>query len=451
MTSRTATDGQAQQTKPSTGQAIHALAKRLWPINRSISGPGLRETLGIIKELLPDLRLMEVPSGTRVLDWIVPDEWEIREAWLEGPDGERIVDFKDNNLHVVGYSEAVDQKMGLEELQSHLHSLPDQPQAVPYVTSYYSRTWGFCLSENQRQALKQGTYRAYIDARHFEGSITLGELIIPGESEDEVLLSTYCCHPSMANNELSGPCLTAYLAQWIQSAPRRYTYRIVFVPEMIGSIAYLDSRLDTLRENVVAGFNITCVGDERSWSYLPSRHGATLSDAVALHVLKHETAGFTRYSWLDRASDESNYCAPGIDLPVASVMRSKYGEYPEYHTSEDDLENVVTAEGLGGSFALYKRMLEALESHCYPRCLVLGEPQLGRRGLYPSLSKKRSTESVRPMLDVLSLSDGTCSLVDLADHLSLPAWEIDGIVSLLEANGLIERGVDPANTGRSTH
>jgi aminopeptidase-like protein len=422
------------------GEEMHALARRLWPINRSISGAGLRETLRIIQELLPELRLIEVPSGKQVLDWIVPDEWEIREAWLEGPEGERIIDFADNNLHVVGYSEAVDREMNLEELQDHLHTLPDQPKAIPYVTSYYNRTWGFCMADQRCQTLKDGTYRAYIDARHFEGSITLGELVIPGQSKDEVLLSTYCCHPSMANNELSGPCLTAYLARWLQSSKRRYTYRIVFVPEMIGSIAYLDRNLEAMKNRTIAGFNITCVGDERAWSFLPSRRGDTLADRVALHALKHANDGFEEYSWQDRASDESNYCAPGIDLPIASVMRSKYGEYPEYHTSLDTLERVVTPRGLAESFALYQKMIELIENDCRPRTRVLGEPQLGRRGLYPSISKKGSTRDVRTMLDLISWADGDHSLLDIAERCGVPAWQLLPTLDRLCEADILERG-----------
>ncbi len=423
------------------GTAIHDLARALWPLPRSISGDGLRATLQVIQNLNPALRLIEVPSGSQVLDWVVPEEWRIGEAWIEGPDGQQVVDIVDNNLHVLGYSTSIDRVLPLAELQQHLHSLPDQPDAVPYVTSYYARRWGFCLSQRQRDALTEGNYRVHIDAAHFAGSITLGELLIPGESTDEILLSSYCCHPSMANNELSGPCLLAYLAQWIGSLPRRrYSYRIVFVPEMIGSIAYLARNLEQMRASVVAGFNLSCVGDERAWSYLPSRHGDTLADRVARHVLQHAAPGFNRYSWLDRGSDESNYCAPGIDLPVASVMRSKYGTYPEYHTSLDTLDEVVTGTGLGQSFALYRRMIEALEQHCYPRALVLGEPQLGRRGLYPSLSSKGSTRAVRTMLDFISLADGSHSLVDIADTCGVPVWELVPILDTLCEAAILERG-----------
>ncbi len=423
------------------GAAIHAFAHKLWPLPRSISGDGLRATLQAIKDINPALRLIEVDSGTRALDWVVPDEWRLGEAWIEAPDGRRIVDVEVSTLHVLGYSTAVDRVLPLAELQHHLHSLPDQPDAVPYVTSYYERRWGFCLSHRQREALVDGDYRVRIEATHFPGSITLGELLIPGDSSKEILLSSYCCHPAMANNELSGPCLLAYLARWISALPsRRYSYRIVFVPEMIGSIAYLSRNVDALRANVIAGFNLSCVGDERAWSYLPSRRGDTLADDVARHVLRHATHGFDSYSWLDRGSDESNYCAPGIDLPVASVMRSKYGVYPEYHTSLDTLEEVVTPRGLGESFAVYRSMIEALEQNCHPRALVLGEPQLGRRGLYPSLSQKGSTVSVRTMLDLISLSDGSHSLLTIADICCVPVWELAPMLDTLCDAGILERG-----------
>lgn len=420
------------------GAQMHALARRLWPIGRSISGPGLRATLDVLAEQLPGLKQIEVASGTRALDWIVPPEWRIRSAYIDTPDGSRIADYARNNLHVVGYSTAVDATLSLDDLQLHLHSLPEQPEAIPYVTSYYAPRWGFCLSHAQRERLQPGHYRVHIDAEHVEGSITLAELRIPGESKQEVFLSTYCCHPSMANNELSGPVLAVALAQRLAALPtRRYSYRIVFVPEMIGSIAYLARHLTVLRDRVIAGFNLSCVGDERAYSYLPSRAGDTLADRVGLHVLRHTDADFQRYHWRDRGSDESNYCAPGIDLPVASLMRSKYGCYPEYHTSLDDLQSVVSPAGLAGSFALYCRALDAIERNVVPRTRVLGEPQLGRRGLYPSLSQKGSTAGVRTMLDLISYADGTRDLLAIADACDAPVWTLMPLLDTLVEAGIL--------------
>lgn len=420
------------------GQAMHDFARRLWPLPRSISGEGLRATLRAIGERLPEFDLVEVPSGSRALDWIVPDEWWINEAWIETPDGRRICDFATNNLHLLGYSTGIDALLPREELDGHLHSLPEQPNAVPYVTSYYERRWGFCLAHRERESLPPGQYRVRIDAGHRPGAITYGECLIAGESSAEVLLSTYCCHPSMANNELSGPVLLTRLGEWIAALPRRrLSYRLLFVPEMIGSAAWLGRNLALAKEHVIAGFNISCVGDEREWGYLPSRAGDTLADRAARHVLGHLAPGHRHWRWVDRGSDESHYCAPGVDLPVASVFRSKYGSYPEYHTSLDDLERVVTPRGLGESFGAFRRIIETLEADVVPRTTVLGEPQLGRRGLYPSLSMKGSTAGVRPMLDLLSQSDGTRSLLEIAELIDRPAWELAPIMRMLEAQGLL--------------
>lgn len=422
----------------SVGREMHDFARELWPLPRSISGEGLRATLRAIGQRLPSFELVEVPSGSRVLDWVVPDEWWVREAWIDTPDGRRICDFATNNLHLIGYSTGIDAVLSRESLDAHLHSLPAQPDAIPYVTSYYERRWGFCLSHRERESLPPGQYRVHIDAGHGPGSISYGECLIPGESEAEVLLSTYCCHPSMANNELSGPVLLAQLGAWIVALPRRrLSWRLLFVPEMIGSAAWLERNRVRAQAHVVAGFNLSCVGDERAWGYLPSRAGNTLADRVARHVLGHLAPGFRGWRWTDRGSDESHYCAPGIDLPVASVFRSKYGSYSEYHTSLDDLEHVVTPRGLGESFAAFQRIVEALEADVMPKTLVLGEPQLGRRGLYPSLSMKGSTAGVRPMLDLLSEADGTRSLLEIADRIGRPFWELAPCLEPLRAHGLL--------------
>jgi aminopeptidase-like protein len=420
------------------------LASRLFPINRSLTGDGVRETLRIIREILPALEIHEVPSGAEAFDWVIPDEWNVREAWLEGPDGVRIADFAVHNLHLVGYSVPVDVRLTLEELQAHLHSRPEQPDAIPYVTSYYSRAWGFCLRHQDRLQLKPGTYHAYIDASLQPGFLTYGELVLPGRSENEVLLSTYVCHPSMANNELSGPCVTTFLAKWLSGlSSRRYTYRIVFVPETIGAIAYLSRHLAHLKQHVAAGFNITCVGDERCYSYLPSRAGGTLSDRAALHVLKYLAPDFKRYTFCDRGSDERQYCAPGVDLPIATIMRTKYGEYPEYHTSLDDL-SVVTADGLGGGFAALQKAIEALESDVWPKSTITGEPQMSKRGLRPTLSSKSSYgEEQRKMMNLWVYSDGRRSLLEIADLIGVPIWEIVPIYEHLKQHGILE-GADIA-------
>ena len=422
------------------GQRMLALLERLLPIHRSLAGPGIRETLAIFGSLLDGFRVFQVASGSRVLDWIVPDEWHLRSAYLEAPDGRRLCDVADNTLHVIGYSTAVDTRLSLAELQQHLYSLPDQPEAIPYVTSYYERKWGFCLSQHERESLPDGIYHARIDAEHIAGSLDWGQLVLPGRTTEEILFSTYCCHPAMANNELSGPVLAVALAEWLAAQPeRRYTYRFVFVPEMIGSAAVLEAHHGSLRACVRAAFNLTCVGDERAWSFLPSRQGETYADHVARHVLHHAAGHYDSYAWRDRGSDESMYCAPGIDIPMVSMMRSKYGTYPEYHTSLDKPGRVVTARGLAESLCVYRTLVEVIENDCMPRALVLGEPQLGRRGLYPQTSIKGSTAPVKDMLDLISYADGQTSLLDIADRCDRPFWAFVPHLDALVAARVLER------------
>jgi len=418
------------------GESMYRLVEELFPICRSITGNGVRETLRILQRHVP-LTVHEVESGTKVLDWTVPKEWNIRDAYILDSDGRKIVDFKKNNLHVVGYSMPIDSYMDLAELQTHLYSLEDQPDAIPYVTAYYAPRWGFCLTHRQRAELKEGTYRVVIDSELKDGSLTLGELVIPGESRDEVFLSTYVCHPSMANNELSGPVVTVFLAKWIAGRPRRYTYRIVFVPETIGAITYLSRHLEHLKRHVVAGFNVTCVGDDRAYSYLPSRHGATLADRAALNVLGFKHPEFIRYTYLDRGSDERQYCSPGADLPVVSVMRSKYREYPEYHTSMDDL-SLVSPAGLSGAYHVLQDCIELIERNRVYRSTCIGEPQLGRRGLYPPVGTKYSHRQVVDMLNLIAYADGTHDLIDISNIIQVPAWKLYPIIEKLVAAGVLE-------------
>jgi len=418
------------------GKKLYSLMCDLFPICRSITGNGVRETLEIIKEYIP-LKVYEIPSGTKVFDWVIPDEWNIREAYVENSKGERIIDFMESNLHVVNYSIPYEGALNLDELKEHLHTLPDQSDLIPYVTSYYNKDWGFCLSHNDFLKLDNDIYSVKIDSTLKPGHLTYAELIIPGESDEEILLSTYICHPSMANNELSGPVVATFLAKELSNRELHYTYRFVFVPETIGSIAYLSKNLDHIKNNVVAGYVLTCVGDPGSFSYLCTRKENTLSDRVALHVLNNSAEEYKVYSFLDRGSDERQYNAPGIDLPIGSLMRTKYGSYPEYHTSGDNLD-FVTSEALQGSLDMYLRCINVLENNRTYKTKILGEPQLGKRGLYSNLSFKGSAESARKMKDLLAYCDGENDLVCIADKIDCPVWDLVPIAEKLLSHEIIE-------------
>lgn len=423
---------------PTEGEHLHALAGRLFPINRSITGDGVRETLRILREELPGLAIHEVPSGTSVLDWTIPDEWNVRSAYLEGPSGERVLDFADCNVHLVGYSVPVDARLPLSELQSHLHSDPEHRSAIPYVTSYYHRTWGFCLSADQRESLPDGEYHAVIDATLEPGALTYADLVIPGDLAEEVLISTYVCHPSLANNELSGPMVAVGLAQWLLSLPRRrYTYRFVFAPETIGAITYIAQNLEHLRASVVAAVNLTCIGDEGDYSYMATRLGNTALDRIARRVVRTRERS-VEYSYLDRGSDERQYGMPGVDVPMISLMRTKYGSYPEYHTHLDDL-SVVTPAGLQGGLDLARDCLIELEHSDYFRATVLGEPQLGRRGLYHTMHARTVADEVLLRTHVLAYADGEHSVTDMAELFERPASDVQLLVDELIDHGLLER------------
>lgn len=424
------------------GREMYQLAERLFPICRSLTGDGVRKTLGILRETLPQMKLYEVPSGTHAFDWTVPDEWNIRDGFIADEQGRKIISFQENNLHIMGYSEPVDRIVDLEELKRHIYVQQDQPDVIPYVTSYYKRRFGFCMSKKKRDGLPAGQYRMYIDSTLEPGSLTYGEYILPATvregTEKEILLSTYICHPSMANNELSGPCVAAALALWLAKQPvRRYTYRFVFVPETLGSIVYLSRNLEHLKRTVAAGFNLSCVGDDRAFSYIESRRGDTLADRIARNVLRTHAPGYITYSYLKRGSDERQYNAPGVDLPVCSICRSKFGEYPEYHTSADDL-SLISPEGLQGALDVYRKCLRGLEYNRRYRINCLCEPQLGKRGLYPTESYKGSADEVRDMMNLIAYADGSMDLIAISDTIHAPLDTLIPLVDRLMAAGLLE-------------
>ena len=421
-------------------EEMYELCERLFPICRSITGDGVRTTLQMLVEVYGnEINIHEVPTGTKVFDWTVPKEWNIKEAYIENSKGQRVIDFKNNNLHVVGYSLPVDKFVDLQELKSVVYTQPDQPDAPPYVTSYYKECYGFCMSQNQLDKLPEDTYHIVIDSELKEGSLTYGEIIIPGDTEEEVFLSTYICHPSMANNELSGPVVATFLAKWLNLlVKRRYTYRIIFIPETIGAITYLSKNLQYLKEHVIAGFNLSCVGDNRTFSYVESRYGDTLADKAAKNVLSFYYPDYKTYSFLKRGSDERQYNAPGVDLPVCAICRSKYGEYPEYHTSKDNLE-LISPEGLLGAYEVYQQCILSLENNYSYKINVLCEPQLGKRGLYPTTSQKGTYDAVKVMIDFIAYADGSNDLIDISNIIGVPVNELLTVIEKLEKVDLLTR------------
>jgi len=419
------------------GRQMMSLAKSMWPIGRSLSGQGVRDTLKLLKDQLPNLEIKSFFSGERCSDWTIPNEWNVKKAYIVDPSGRKICDYSVNNLHLVGYSTPIEGLFDLKDLQPHLYSLKDQPTAVPYVTSYYKEQWGFCLRHDERENLREGVYKVVIDSTLEPGKLDYGELIVKGSSDREILFSTYICHPSMANNEISGPVLATELAKFVSKLDNHYSYRFLFVPETIGTIAYISKNFESLKSNLLAGYVLTCVGDERTYSYVPSRQGGTVADKIAMEVLEKLGIEYKRYSWKDRGSDERQYCAPGVDLPVCSVMRSKYGEFPEYHTSLDTLEEVVTSRGLQQSFDFYSSLINHLETLRYPKINTIGEPQLGRRGLYPNTSIKGVYSGVNVLMDVISGMDGTSSLQEISKIAGTNYEFVADTCLTLEREGLV--------------
>ncbi len=427
-----------------TGQAMYELATELFPINRSLTGPGYRETLAILERVAGPMERHTFATGEQVHDWEIPREWTLREAWVKGPGGELVVSLEESNLHVVGYSAPVRATLSLEELQPHLHSLREQPEATPYRTTYYREDWGFCLPDSRRRELPDGDYEVLIDSTLEPGAVELGEIVVEGTGPSEVLFSTYCCHPSMANNELSGPVVAAHLARALrdrhEDRPPRHTYRFLFAPETIGAIAYLARFGDRLREHLAAGYVLTCCGDRGDFNYKRSRRGDSLADRVAEHVLGHSGLPYWVHDFVPLGSDERQYCSPGYDLPVGSLMRSTYDSFPEYHTSLDDL-SLITAEALGETLTLYTRIAATLEANeTLVNTAPHGEPQLGRRGLYPTTGGAGEAYSENRLADtmwLLNLCDGDSDLLAVAERCGRPIWELAEAAAPLREEGLL--------------
>ncbi|WP_201464488.1 DUF4910 domain-containing protein [Campylobacter jejuni] len=422
-----------------TGKAMYELACELFPIPRSITGQGFRASLELLNKTLGGgiLKFHSIKSGTKVFDWIVPDEWNAKEAHIITPEGEKICDFKKHNLHLLNYSEAIDKEIELEELQNHLYSIEEMPDAIPYVTSYYKRRWGFCLTHNERKKLKKGKYKVYIDAKHDEnGGLDYADFILPStqNSKDEILISTYLCHPSMANNELSGPVVSIFLAKWLLSLKeRRYNYRFVIIPETIGSIVYLSKHLEHLKKHVKAGFVLSCLGDDHAYSLIHTPKENTLSDKVALHTLKNKE-NFKAFSFLDRGSDERQYNAPLVNLGIVGVCRTRYGDYDGYHNSKDDL-NFISEKGLMGGLQSMQEMILNLEINAVYENTIVCEPNLGKRGLYHTLS---TANDIPLACNFLAYCDGENDIIDIANILNMQAYEFKELLEKIKFYGLVK-------------
>ncbi|EAL4712046.1 aminopeptidase [Campylobacter lari] len=421
---------------------MYELACELFPICRSITGEGFRQSLKILDEAMGGgiLKIHSIASGSKVFDWEVPAEWEINDAFIITPNGEKICDFKQNNLHVLNYSEGINDEISLDELQEHLYSIEDYPDAIPYVTSYYKRRWGFCIKHKDRVKLKGGKYKVFIDAKHHEnGVLNYADLLIPStqDAKDEILISSYLCHPSMANNELSSPIVATFLAKWLlELEERKYNYRFIFTPETIGSIVYLSKHLKHLQRYTKAGFALSCIGDDNAYSLIHTPSENTLADKVALYTLKNKT-NFKEFSFLDRGGNERQFCAPLVNLPVVGVCRTRFGDYKEYHTSKDDL-NFISEKGLQGGLKAMQEIIMNLEVNEIYQNTVFCEPNLGKRDLYHTINTSLTNSQIPTSCNFLAYCDGQNDVLDIASKINIRAYELKDLIEKLKFNGLIK-------------
>ena len=422
---------------------IYNLGKKIFRINRSITGNGLRKTLFYIKTELKNLKIFEIKSGTKVYDWNVPPEWNVKKAYVEDKNKKKIIDIKNNNLHLVGYSTPRRLYLKKKDLLLRIHTLEKQPEAIPYITSYYKKYWGFCASYNLIKKIKKN----YSDNDKFfiniessfkkKGSLTYGELLIPGRSKQEILISTYICHPQMANNELSGPMVSIALAKYFKNKVNEKSLRFIFIPETIGSITFLKKNINKIKKNIIGGYVLSCIGDERSYSFMPTKYGNSISDIAAKKAFKKLNIKYKQYSFLKRGSDERQFNSPGIDLPVASILRSKYGEYPEYHTSLDNFK-LVTKKGLNGGFKVAKEAIKIIMKDVIPVSRFLCEPKLQKKNLYESLSTGSGAHDSSKILDFLQYADGKNNIEDISKYIKQSTDNTYGIYNLLVKNNLLK-------------
>ena len=411
--------------------------KKLFFLNRSLTGKGTLKTLKIIKKEFPKFKIKKFRSGSKVFDWKIPPEWNVEDAYVLDKNNNKIIDIKKNNLHLIGYSTPINKTLKKREFFKHLHFLKEQPKAIPYITSYYKRRWGFCITYNefkkfQKQYISSDKFKIVINSSlNNKGLMNYGELILKGVSSKEVLISTYICHPSMANDQLSGPIVAMALINFFSKKKIYKTLRFLFIPETIGSIAYIKNNLDDMKKNIIGGFNLSCIGDNKNHSCMLSKYADSPSDEAIIEAYKKlQIKKYKVHSFLERGSDERQYNSPGVDLKITSIFRTKYGEFPEYHTSMDNF-NLVTLKGVKGGYKVAKKALEIIDENIYPKNNILGEPQMSKRGMYPTLSTKNSKTIVRHYMDFLQYADGKNSLSKISKYIKLDIKAVKKIYKIL--------------------
>jgi aminopeptidase-like protein len=418
----------------------------LFPLCRSLTGKGVDQTLDYIKNKIGiKIKIINFKSGKKVYDWVVPKVWNITDGYIQNLQGKKIIQFKKNNLHVVGYSTKINKVISKNELFKHIFTQPNQPKLIPYVTSYYKKNWGFCVSENFKKKLKDKKYKAFINSSHENGNLKIAETLIKGNKKSEIFFSTYFCHPSMANDNLSGVVVQSSLIKYIYQKYKKpnFSYRFIFIPETIGSIAYLSKNLKKLKKNIIAGFNLSCVGDDRCYSHVESRNGNNLADQALESALINKK-NKKKYTFLYRGSDERQYCAPGIDLPVCGFSRSKFGEYKEYHTSADNLK-IISEKSLNNSLNVLKSIVDAFELSLYPKTNIKGEPQLSKYNLYPTISQKGITKkdnfSKQEFINrcnVIAYSDGRKNIFEISKITNIPLRDLIKEIKILKENKILK-------------
>lgn len=421
------------------GEDAYNLAVELWPLNRSLNTVGTSQTIRkLVQGFDKNSRIYKINSGKKVADWIVPKRWNVKKAYIETLNGKRLIDWEENNLHLISYSIGINKVVSKEELFENLYFDRSKPESIPYRTSYYARKWGFCIAANDITKFIDDSYRVVIEANFTNHPMEMGELYFKGRSNKEIVFSTYVCHPSMANNELSGPVVLHAIAKYLSSLNPSYSYRILFLPETIGAIAFLSKNLRKLKKRVIAGFVVTCVGDSKEWSFIESRSGVTLADKIAKRVLRQSQIDYKEYSFLERGSDERQYCSPGVDLPFASITRSKYGTFPEYHSSADNLD-FISPQGLGSSIELYIKIIEEFENNSIYKSHFIGEPMYSKYLLRNSTGAGLLSDADKKISDIVALSDGSSDTTEIANRLNLKKEYLEEQCNKLVNLGILKK------------